>query len=666
MDIPHSRLRIRHGAYCCALLISAVLSACGGGGGGGNAGTANGAPIGDAIDPQNLSASNPSNSTSGNPASASSAGKLLISEIATNYYANDVAWFEVYNPGEAAVSLSGYALRSSYVDAGTAAVSLAPMTFALPDVAVPAKGYVVVASRVYDNLLDNQQIVYVNAGSKTPYWNANGSLELVKGGQTVDFVRLGASNAAPLTASEWQGANVSVLPSGVNEYGRSIVRLASGGMADTNTARDWYLVNFATPAGMNDVAPGVTDSDGDGVPDSAKVSGGTYAGLDLYAMGARRGRRDLFMEIDHMKSDDPGITPRREALQKVVDAFAEKNIAVHIDTGDLFSAGYDPAQFNLGGGDAVDFAGCIALAAASEDTAPGCTSLYDIKSRHFDVRRKFLFHYAVFANSLNPDGSGGSSGVAEMYGNDLIISLGNYGLSTAPGSALNLLINLQAGTLMHELGHNLGLRHGGNEDMNYKPNHYSVMNYMYQFAGLSATPNSVYAAERYYLANGLKDKTYCNLIENSPCSSDFKISYSDGSSSDLDENNLVESANIGRGSAPGAYADWNDDGALTAAGFARNIAPQNGSRMAVLHDYDEWDHLAFAFSHYFSGANTGAALANHVNPPRPNPMNQSPASKTPEDALPVALQNEIANTGASGDDDGHEHHDWHHRHQWGR
>src|SRR6185295_10405450 len=39
---------------------------------------------------------------------------------------------------------------------------------------------------------------------------------------------------------------------------------------------------------------------------------------------------------------------------------------------------------------------------------------------------------------------------------------------------------LQARTFMHELGHSLGLQHGGLDEVNYKPNHFSVMNYMYQ------------------------------------------------------------------------------------------------------------------------------------------------------------------------------------------
>jgi hypothetical protein len=37
---------------------------------------------------------------------------------------------------------------------------------------------------------------------------------------------------------------------------------------------------------------------------------------------------------------------------------------------------------------------------------------------------------------------------------------------------------------MHELGHNLGLRHGGGDDTNFKPNYLSAMNYTFQTRGV--------------------------------------------------------------------------------------------------------------------------------------------------------------------------------------
>jgi hypothetical protein len=91
-----------------------------------------------------------------------------------------------------------------------------------------------------------------------------------------------------------------------------------------------------------------------------------------------------------------------------------------------------------------------------------------------------VFHYAIFAHSVFPDNTATSlwedtiSGYAEMPGNDLIISLGEWDFTAGE----------QEGTFMHELGHNLGLDHGGGDSMNYKPNYLSVMNYTFQMPNI--------------------------------------------------------------------------------------------------------------------------------------------------------------------------------------
>lgn len=90
-------------------------------------------------------------------------------------------------------------------------------------------------------------------------------------------------------------------------------------------------------------------------------------------------------------------------------------------------------------------------------------------------------HYALFADSI---GSCGPSGIGEANGNDFVVSLG-CGFTEPVGSADQI-----SGTFMHELGHNLGLAHGGpsviqgvnvqDSTQNCKPIYTSVMSYSRQ------------------------------------------------------------------------------------------------------------------------------------------------------------------------------------------
>ncbi len=610
---------------------------------------------------------------------ASETPKLIISEVASNFSPDDSAWLEIYNPSDTAIDLAGYQLRTG----STGADPTLPKTFTLPSVAVPARGLVVVAGEVLVTswAKNNAQIVYVHDNYISPYWNANGFVELIKDGVTADFVRFGNSAVAPLTTSKWNGSNVAALPSGALEYGKSIVRPMKGGVmaANRRSAADWVLVNFATPAGINDIAAGVIDSDGDGIPDSAKFAGGTYGGLDLYAMGARPGQRDIFMQIDYMKEpegrSEPMLKPRRKALQKVVDAFANsptsgKPYALHIDVGNLYSPTFSPADFNLGGGKEVPFHPCLSVPSLEYHYRPtNCATIFDYKSAGFDVRRRLAFHYAVFGNSQKEEGTADSSGIAEINGNDFIVTLGNM---SAAGGTTNfpadtptqeqLLINTQASTLMHEFGHNLGLGHGGDEyGINFKPNYISIMNYLHQMTGIGASLTDGTAADRYLLQTQSKTTpkfTLCDLtdgnplglttITNSPCTAAFKIDYSNGKGAPLDEANIDEALNVGRGSIDGGYADWNHNGLLdTALSYQRSLnpdhynidSPPSGPR--ILRDFNDWDNLVLPFARHFDGSNNGIGSHRRTASVSVNPMHLQPRDVIVESA-PTLLYQHIA------------------------
>lgn len=303
-----------------------------------------------------------------------------------------------------------------------------------------------------------------------------------------------------------------------------------------------------------------------------------------------------------MNSTDAGIIPRSESLQMVVNAFAANNISVHFDTGNQFSSTFSTANFNLGqGSNVVAYEKCVMFdqTTCSSNTSTR-KSIYDWKAEYMDLRRRNIFHYLLMGNSLLANGTGnGPSGVAELPGNDLIVTMGGWGLTTSVGANLNTLINLQASTIMHELGHNLGLTHGGGGDnTNFKPNYYSIMNYLYQLNGLDASPSGINAYQRWRKEKGDGTPSRCDLA-NSSCNSpsEFIISYSDGTSSSLNETNLLEANNIGRGSTNGAYADWNLNGLKTTSTLSIDLNADGVK--TTLTDYDDWSNLMLPFSRYF-------------------------------------------------------------------
>ena len=88
-----------------------------------------------------------------------------------------------------------------------------------------------------------------------------------------------------------------------------------------------------------------------------------------------------------------------------------------------------------------------------------------------------VFRYAIFGH--NHAHTIGSSGIAELPGNDFMVTLGGW--SPLSIQAVGGQQAVEAGTFMHELGHTLILRHGGTDDINCKPNYLSVMSYSRQF-----------------------------------------------------------------------------------------------------------------------------------------------------------------------------------------
>ena len=84
------------------------------------------------------------------------------------------------------------------------------------------------------------------------------------------------------------------------------------------------------------------------------------------------------------------------------------------------------------------------------------------------------------------------SGYSDLGGADSAVTLGLW--ETAPNQDMSKRANVIAGTLFHELGHTIGLGHGGlyydqgnyvpTFEANCKPNYQSIMNYLFQLDGV--------------------------------------------------------------------------------------------------------------------------------------------------------------------------------------
>jgi hypothetical protein len=348
--------------------------------------------------------------------------------------------------------------------------------------------------------------------------------------------------------------------------------------------------------------------------------------------------KDLYVEFDWMgpctndtlgckdeiapgHSHDPGA----DGFQQVIDAFAaapvsnpdgEDGIALHIDRSqqvphhDAINFLCDKDGFNSGV-DAVDFD------AVKRMYFPG----FGMTSRAAEARR-FTHRYAVLAHaqSVSIDGKtfNTSTGCGEGNGDDFVVTM------LKDGSR-----DRTARTFMHELGHTLGLQHGGADDVNYKPNYLSLMNYRFQLIGL--------------------------LAERDEGRVDFVSDYSREKLPDLNEKDLSEPTGLGATVSPpggGHYltsffsdgvayikfadeaVDWNHDGDTSDVMVMRDINNKDGAT-ETLTGYDDWANLTYA------PADTSKFSAGASDPPQsvPDPLDYTPPPIEPEleeVLLPVA------------------------------
>ena len=298
-----------------------------------------------------------------------------------------------------------------------------------------------------------------------------------------------------------------------------------------------------------------SDTDGDRLSDAAEIFGS--AGVDIRYYGADPLRKTLLIEADYYQA----FKPDQAALDQVVQAFADAPVS-------------NP-DGSTGITLAIDLDDRIAAADEDSNLSPVWTDFDVIKNKYFESRRSKLFHYALFVDQYN---GGSSSGISRgIPAHDFVVSLGQWPI---PGGTTQQ----QAGTLMHEFGHNLGLRHGGNENANRKLNYLSIMSYDYQMPGLRVDGTSGVVDYSRLKVNAISG----NISEYSAMSG-----YGGTTESDLADYEVRRNGNWLSGTAS-SNLDVNNNGSLQSSVYVGNLnASQN-----------DWDNIVY------SGGGSGGTIGD--------------------------------------------------------
>jgi hypothetical protein len=287
------------------------------------------------------------------------------------------------------------------------------------------------------------------------------------------------------------------------------------------------------------------------------------AGVVLTTLAAAPAGAETFrIEIDYMVDDDHSHRPSQEELDAVIQMFACQGHTLILELSDAIPH-FDVLRRDPQDGSFFSYDG--------EDASFGA-----LKDEYFDHAGEGGWHYCIFAHQyegIDDDGNffdSGSSGIAEILGDDLLVSLGAF--TGEVGTPFD-----RASTLAHEFGHNLGLTHCGQGDCDdiedNSPVLASIMSYNYQL-------------------EGVRSGLLCNdLIPDSEAALFKDLDYSHGRMPTLNENSLFEA--VGTAWRP---VDWDCSGSIGGI-VSQDLSTDgptwcdNTGSLDTLDDLDEWSNL---------------------------------------------------------------------------
>ncbi len=374
------------------------------------------------------------------------------------------------------------------------------------------------------------------------------------------------------------------------------------------------------------------DDDGDGLPNAWETGGidANSDGTTDLALNTDPDSPDLFLEVDYMScaaggcvpGDTRSFAPAAGALNDLETAFANapQPITLHVVLGEAIPV-VRPMNFEGSGLESFEYAKTGTSADPCDGSFGSAADRGSANCANIMAARALVFRYAIFGHSYSS--APGSSGIAELPGNDSMVSVGQW----SPGSiaAFGGQRGVEAGTLMHELGHNLDLHHGGDDDANCKPNYLSVMSYSLSLLNIDPTRPLDYSRQAL------------------PALDEGDLSEPDGIQGPPGRRAVYGVGGAIRTAPAESPIDWNGDGDATDASVGplnvnRLLPSCGGSDDGNLPGHDDWANLMFDFR-----SSASFARGVHVVLDEPEP--------TEEEILEVAESVDFDEDGFSNADD---------------
>ncbi|MFC7759796.1 hypothetical protein ACFQY4_18570 [Catellatospora bangladeshensis] len=289
-----------------------------------------------------------------------------------------------------------------------------------------------------------------------------------------DLVHTSARDDWDLTGLRIVNRDTDAVYVDLPETGTVLHRFVRGSDAAFNT-------NLGRP--LPDPAPGL-DTDHDGLTDAEELHGLTAGGQTdpwLAERGADPCRETVAVEIDWLYDAQESHQPAAASLAAATYMF---------DRGDR-PAYPCPYGYTSGPGvqllidlsDGIDAGSARKARLAQRSATTDRSPFDDYRAAHFRPIRDERFFYNLWGYAHNETNS---SGVC-CFGpnsNDFMVTLGAGNDALNEQGLPDASAHAAAATFVHELGHALTLRHGGDDDVPYKPNYQSVMNYRYSSTGI--------------------------------------------------------------------------------------------------------------------------------------------------------------------------------------